>query len=233
MNHTITLSNVGKTFTHQDATCTLFNDVFMVFEQSKTYALVGPSGSGKTTLLSMIAGLEKVSSGSIQYNETVLHTLSVQELHSFCSTNYSIMLQRPALLNECTLLENVMLKSFINHTPTATDKQRAYELLSYVGLLECASRSPKNLSGGEAQRVAIAQALFSRPHFIIADEPTAHVDQKNKDCIINLLINAHITENIGIILSTHDIHVANKMNIIYTLQGTSYGNSIEKKINNS
>ncbi len=160
------------------------------FLQGNRYALIGPSGSGKSTLIHLIVGIEMPTSGTIA--------------HSYEQKQYGLMLQTPFLINELSVLENIALPGLIEGVPMADAIKRAEELITLVGLRAHAHVSPWQLSGGQQQRIALARALFFSPPFLIADEPTAHLDPDSARGIASLLISLSEEHGMGLIVATHD-----------------------------
>jgi ABC-type lipoprotein export system ATPase subunit len=203
---TITLTNVTKQYKSGQSCFAPFSYQFTAHH---TYALTGPSGCGKTTLLTLISTIEKPSQGTITWNPPA----SANNIY----TMMSFIPQKPLLLDECSCIENVMIKHIIQGNISPDLKHRAHELLALVNLSAHAHKTPRYLSGGEKQRLSLARALLSNPTFIIADEPTAHVDKKQRDELLLLLQKIHTSYHTGMILATHDPAVASAMDIRLSL----------------
>ena len=217
MSNTIFLENVSKTFANHHEKNMLFENVSFSFSQKHTYAIMGISGSGKSTLLSIITGLESPTSGTVIFNDIDLYRLTPAQKLFHLSQYYGIVFQQPRIMYECTVIENVLLKKMAHSKITREDEAHAMELLELLNLADKKDKQPLVLSGGEQQRVSLARALYGKPAFLIADEPTAHVDVYTKDLMLNLLEKAHKEWNMGIILSTHDSSVAQKMDFTYSI----------------
>ncbi|MCK5855985.1 MAG: ABC transporter ATP-binding protein [Bacteroidales bacterium] len=194
------------------------NDVNLSFEIGEFAAIVGPSGCGKTTLLNLIGGLDSSTSGSITIDGVDISTLSETKLTDFRMDNIGFVFQAYNLIPVLTAKENV---EFIMHLQGASKKardKRASELLEAVGIGDRADVRPGKLSGGQQQRVAVARALASKPKFILADEPTANLDSKATETLLNIMEKLNKEENITFIFATHDQRVMNKAHRLITLE---------------
>lgn len=170
-------------------------------------ALVGKSGSGKSTLLNAIAGIVAIRQGSLNVNGVELARLSEPERDDFRAANIGYVFQTFNLLQGLTAFENVLVAmSFAKKIPNA--KARAKALLERVGLGEKLNRKPRELSVGEQQRVAIARAIANDPRVILADEPTANLDEQNTEIVLNLLKEVASENNRILLLVTHERDVA-------------------------
>ncbi len=176
-------------------------------QDGENVALVGKSGSGKSTLLNAIAGIVSVSQGSLKVNGIELSSLSETERDAFRAENVGYVFQTFNLLQGLTALENVMLA--MSFTKKISDaKSRAKQLLERVGLGDKQTHKPRELSVGEQQRVAIARAIANEPKLLLADEPTANLDEQNTDSVLTLLKEVTSENNRILILVTHEPDVA-------------------------
>lgn len=216
----IQLSHVSKFVAQGNESLPVLHDTNYTFEQQQSYAITGVSGSGKSTLVSIIAGFTEPTSGTVLFNNQSLNVMTKNEYEIYIQKHVGIIFQHAYLIPELTVLENVLLKSIITNQQERY-KTRALELLERVGLLHKANERPFVLSGGEQQRIAIIRALLTRPSFLIADEPTSHLDQETGLRIINLMLEFHTQENIGLIISTHDTTLADKMDHCIALKSGS------------
>src|ERR1700748_270869 len=139
-------------------------------------SMVGPSGSGKSTLLHILGTLDEPAKGEIYLKNKELHTLKGKKLASFRNRHIGFVFQFHHLLPEFTALENVCMPAFVGHTDANAARQRAIELLSFLGLQQRLDHKPGELSGGEQQRVAVARALINQPRVVLADEPSGNLD---------------------------------------------------------
>jgi len=209
----LTLSNITKIFTDNDNQSVIFKNINATFNQGTSYAITGISGSGKSTLLSLLAGLDQPTSGSVLYNDVPVTTIIKQNPRAFFHQTIGIIFQMPFLLKELTVLENVIIKGLVAGQTLEACKEHGLALLKSVNLVDKAYAMPAQLSGGEQQRASIARALFSKPQFLLADEPTAHLDTQNRAMILDVLHHYLKHENLGLVISTHDPFIAEHMQV--------------------
>jgi len=167
-------------------------------------ALMGPSGSGKSTLFNMIGGLDKPNKGKVFIDEVDIAALSTVELAWLRCHKIGYIFQSFNLIQVASALENVMLPMLFADTPAQEAQERAIRLLTKVGLGERVLHKPVQMSGGQQQRVAVARALANEPAILLADEPTANLDQKTGREIIELMRELNESEGVTVISATHD-----------------------------
>ncbi|MFC1538502.1 ABC transporter ATP-binding protein [Candidatus Latescibacterota bacterium] len=203
---------------------TVLNDISFQIEQGDTIAVVGPSGSGKSTLLNIIGTLDRPTSGSVIFEGKSLAEMSETESAAFRNTQIGFIFQLHHLLPQCTVLENVLVPA-IPRNKTIPDRYitRAETLLKKVGLENHMDYFPAQLSGGERQRVAVVRALINSPKLVLADEPTGSLDRKSADTLGRILIDLNKEESMTLLVVTHSSDLANKMNIVYTLENGKLG----------
>ena len=187
------------------------------FEQGEFTAVVGPSGSGKTTFLNMVGGIDYPTSGEIQIDNVNIGALKSSKLIDFRMRNIGFVFQSYNLIPVLTARENVEFIMFLQNWPKNEKEDRSAELLRAVGLGDRMDSRPAKLSGGQQQRVAVARALASRPKFILADEPTANLDSKAAETLLDIMEKLNHDENITFIFSTHDPRVVKKARRVITL----------------
>lgn len=168
--------------------------------------LMGPSGCGKTTLLHVIAGISRPDQGQVRIDQWDIGLMSEAECDRFRAEHLGYVFQTFNLLRGFTALQNVLLA--MRFTGRRVDKARAKELLERVGMGHRMTHRPPMLSVGEQQRVAIARALANRPKLLLADEPTANVDSRHQQQVLNLLCETCQKENVALVLVTHSPDVA-------------------------
>jgi len=212
------LNNVHKVYNKTHVEVHAVNGVDLDFEEGEFAAIVGPSGSGKTTLLNMIGGLDTPSEGKIEVNSTDLSTLKSSAVIDFRMRNIGFVFQSYNLIPVLTAKENVEFIMNLQKWPKKKRDERTMELLKAVGLGERAHSKPSQLSGGQQQRVAVARALASKPKFVLADEPTANLDSKSTENLLDIMEKLNRDENITFIFSTHDARVVKKARRVITLE---------------
>ena len=168
----IDIQGVTKSFGHLQ----VLKGIDLHINKGEVVSIVGPSGAGKTTLLQIIGTLDQADQGQIMVDGVRVDQLSSKKLSDFRNQHIGFVFQFHQLLPEFTALENVMIPSLIAGKSQVETKQRAQELLQYMGLLDRARHKPNELSGGEKQRVAVARALVNHPAVILADEPSGSLD---------------------------------------------------------
>lgn len=215
---TLSLQFISKDFTQGTHTFSVLKNISTRFDSGCTYALTGVSGTGKSTLLNIIAGIESVTAGKVIVNGTDIHSVSCTEKQKLLLRTLGLIFQSPYLLSELSILENIMLKALLNKKDIIKAKSRALELLKHIGLLDKAHQPPTLLSGGEQQRVAIARALCIQPAFLLADEPTAHLDEYNREIVLKLFNYCAQEWQMGIIVASHDPVVSASMNTVLEIK---------------
>ncbi len=176
--------------------------------RGEVVALLGPSGSGKTTFLLCLAGVTGTDGGEITYAGLSLSSMSDSELARLRRTHFGFVFQFGQLLPELTALENVGLPLRLNGVGREKADSVALEQLAALGIGDLASQRQASMSGGEAQRVAVARALVTHPEIVFADEPTGALDSKNSIVVMQLLVEAARSQNAAVILVTHDSGIA-------------------------
>ena len=167
-------------------------------------ALAGPSGSGKTTLLNIIGGLDYANSGNITLDGNIINEMSQSKLANLRLHNIGFVFQAYNLIPVLSALENVEFVMLLQGVPTAERRERATAILDDVGLKDAYSRRPAELSGGQQQRVAVARAIVSNPLIVLADEPTANLDSKTGEELMEMMREMNEKKNVTFIFSTHD-----------------------------
>lgn len=176
--------------------------------KGEVVSIVGPSGAGKTTLLQIIGTLDRPDEGSVVVDGIDVSKLSQRKLSDFRNQHIGFVFQFHQLLPEFTALENIMIPAFIAGTSQSEAKERAMELLKFMGLEDRASHKPNELSGGEKQRVAVARALVNKPAVILADEPSGSLDSKNKAELHQLFFDLRDKFGQTFVIVTHDESLA-------------------------
>ena len=193
----IDIKNITKSFGNLQ----VLKDINLHINKGEVVSIVGPSGAGKTTLLQIIGTSDKPDSGTICLDG---NKLSTRKLSDFRNQHIGFVFQFHQLLPEFTALENVMIPAYIAGKSNSEAKQRALELLEFMGLSDRANHKPAELSGGEKQRVAVARALVNKPAVILADEPSGSLDSKNKAELHQLFFDLRDKFGQTFVIVTHD-----------------------------
>lgn len=204
----IQLDQVSLTLGQGASSVHVLKGISLTAEYGETIGIVGPSGSGKSTLLMVLAGLERVDSGTVRIAGNLLNDRSEDEVAAFRGRNVGIVFQSFHLIPNMTALENVAVP--LELAGKADAFAAAERELAAVGLADRVTHYPSELSGGEQQRVAIARALAPSPKILIADEPTGNLDQSTGRQIADLLFAKARERNMTLVLVTHDPTLADR-----------------------
>ena len=188
--------------------------------RGEVVAIVGPSGAGKTTLLQIMGTLDRPDEGEVIIDGENVSRLSATKIAHFRNKNIGFVFQFHQLLPEFTALENVMIPALIGGTSKKEARQRAQELLDFMGLADRAEHKPNQLSGGEKQRVAVARALVNNPAVVFADEPSGSLDTHNKEELHRLFFDLRDRMGQTFVIVTHDEALASQTDrTIHMLDG--------------
>ncbi len=215
MNNSIELNNISKNYSPSKKVEVLKNINF-IFKPGKIYSLIGPSGSGKSTLLNLISLIDKPSSGFIKLDNIKINDNDNDQRDIIRSKKIGIIYQDKNLLSDFTTLENVYMARLSLNNNKKKAVLDAKNVLKKVGLEKRLNHFPSELSGGEAQRVAISRALINSPEIVLADEPTGNLDHKNAKEIFKLLFSLKNKKRI-IIFATHNRYFADMSDCKLTL----------------
>ena len=177
-------------------------------ERGEVVAVMGPSGSGKSTLLMCLAGIDVPDAGSVELGGQPLSTRSERERAETRLRRFGFVFQFGELVPELTLAENVSLPLWLTGTPRRRATALARRMLEELGVLEHADQRTAEVSGGEAQRAAVARALVHRPDVVFADEPTGALDTVNGELVLEALVAAAASRDAAVIIVTHEPRVA-------------------------
>ena len=200
----IDIKNITKSF----GSLQVLKGIDLHIDKGEVVSIVGPSGAGKTTLLQIIGTLDKPDTGSVHVDSVDVTTLSPKALADFRNRHLGFVFQFHQLLPEVTAIENIMIPAYIAGTSNKAAKERAKELLQFMGLTDRANHKPNELSGGEKQRVAVARALVNSPAVILADEPSGSLDTKNKEELHQLFFDLRDKFGQTFVIVTHDEQLA-------------------------
>ncbi len=213
----IKISNLHKVYDESKIPVKAVNGIDLIIKQGEFTAIVGPSGSGKTTFLNMIGGLDTPSKGEINIDGVDISTLTPHQLIDYRLNNIGFVFQAYNLIPVLTAVENVAFIMQLQGKGKNERNKIAKELLETVGIGDKLDRRPGDLSGGQQQRVSVARALASKPKFILADEPTANLDSKSTNELLDLMLKMNKELDTTFIFSTHDQRVMDKARRIITI----------------
>lgn len=223
----IKTSKLSKIYNPDTVPVHALNGVDLEIERGEFTAIVGPSGSGKTTLLNIIGGLDNATTGSVIIEGTDIAKLKGGALINFRLHNIGFVFQDYNLIPVLSAKENVEFIMLLQNRPAAERTTRVGELLKAVGLEDKIEKRPSELSGGQQQRVAVARALASKPQFVLADEPTANLDSKSAENLLDIMLRLNEEENMTFIFSTHDARVIRRARRVVTLEDGKITKEVE------
>ena len=196
-------TNGSRVVALQHATCRI--------ERGDRIALVGPSGSGKSTLLHLLAALDDPTSGTV-------HWPALGERDTLRPSKISFVFQTESLLAPLTVLENIEVPRLLAGSNADEARSDAFEILGALDLAELADKLPEEISGGQAQRAAVARSLITRPALILADEPTGQLDRHTAKDLLNLLLRRIKGSDTALVIATHDPLIASRMETQWTME---------------
>ena len=198
----------------------VLNNLNFEVELGDSIAILGQSGCGKSTLLNLIAGLDSPSEGDVLINNINIAKLNEKDRTELRSNNFGFVYQFHHLLNDFSSIYNVALPLLIRGDNKESAILNSKKILTKVGLENRLNHNPSELSGGEKQRVAIARAMVTEPACILADEPTGNLDAKNAKDVLELILELNENNTTSLLIVTHDLSIANKMNRKLTLSNS-------------
>lgn len=225
----IEIKNLKKVYNDSVIEVKAIDGITLNFTEGEFTVIVGPSGSGKTTLLNLLGGLDKPTQGEIIIDNTDITGLSSRKLTDFRMRNIGFVFQSYNLIPVLTAEENIEFVMNLQGRSKSDRKDRVKELLTGIGLPDRGRNRPAQLSGGQQQRVAVARALASKPKFILADEPTANLDSKSAETLLDIMEKLNHEENTTFIFSTHDPRVVAKAHRVITLEDGKIVNEITRE----
>ena len=212
-------SNIYKTYESGGHSTNVLSNISIEISEGDTIGVIGSSGSGKTTLLQILAGLELADQGNIHFNDINLSSNNAKNFNLMRSKLFGYAYQFHYLLDDLTVYENCNLVFKIaGNKSDEKNSKKIIQILDELGISELQNNYPYMLSGGERQRVAIARAVVHEPKFILMDEPTGNLDQENAEIIQDLTIKLAKNRNIGIVVATHDLNYAGKLDAVFRIE---------------
>jgi putative ABC transport system ATP-binding protein len=221
MKNIIETKDLSKTYVvSKDNQQTILKNVNLQIKQGEFISVMGPSGSGKSTLLYNISGMDRMTSGSVNFNGQELSTLSEKELSKLRLKKMGFIFQQIHLLKNLSIFDNIIFSAYLaNHTSRKSINQSAMELMEKAGIADLANNDITQASGGQLQRVAICRALINSPDIVFGDEPTGALNSKAACEIMDMLADIN-QAGTTILLVTHDVKVAARTEwVLFMLDG--------------
>ncbi len=230
-HHLFSIKDLSFSYKIAEQHFSALNKVQLSLPKSKLICLSGPSGSGKTTLLNLLGLIEPIQQGTIYFEDINYADLNEGKKNNLRRHQFGFIFQQFLLFPNMTASENVEFFLYRQGVPTNERQKRVQESLTAVGLSQHQSKKPLQMSGGQRQRVAIARALAKQPKVVIADEPTASLDQKNGKEIMGLLKKINQEREVSILLSSHDLMVQSQCEInIHLIDGAIVNEKSHKEL---
>ena len=210
METLVNIREVHKTFTRGDEKIDVLQGLSVGIDKGEFLALMGPSGSGKSTLLNLIGGLDRPTAGQVEVGGVRIDQLSEAKLAAWRARHVGFVFQMYNLLPALTAEKNVELPLLLTSLSGAERRRNVATALAVVGLADRMKHYPRQLSGGQEQRVGIARAIVTDPTLLLCDEPTGDLDRKSGDEVLDLLQTLNREQGKTIIMVTHDPHAAQR-----------------------
>lgn len=210
--------NLQKSFRNGNKIVTVLKDINLEVEAGSKLAIVGPSGSGKTTLLNILGTIDRPDAGEILWEGRPLNWDAERELATLRMEKLGFVFQFYYLMPELNVEENIILPGLMAAWESGSIVERLEELLEALNLQEKRKAKIYTLSGGERQKVAIARAVFLKPKLLLADEPTGNLDPESTKEVLKIFLELNATQGVTLILVTHNLELAQKMDKIYLLK---------------
>ncbi|QAT39702.1 ABC transporter ATP-binding protein [Clostridium sp. JN-9] len=220
----LNVENLKKSYTTGDVTTTVLKGAEISLEKGEIGVILGPSGSGKSTLLNIIGGIDRCDSGTVIVDNIVVTKLNDNKLTDYRRDNIGFIFQFYNLIPNLTVGENIEVVSNISKNPLNTD-----EVLKAVGMCDKKNRFPRELSGGEQQRVSIARAMIKNPKLLLCDEPTGALDFLTSREILKLIQKVNKEFGTTILMITHNTAISAMANKVYKVKSGEIEGSIVNK----
>lgn len=226
----IEMKNINKIFYMGDTQLNVLRDIDLSIKKGEMLAITGPSGSGKSTLMHLIGCLDSATSGTYYLEDKDVSQLSDAQLAKIRNKYIGFVFQKFHLLPDLDALDNVALPQIYANKTQEQARQSAQQILKSLGLGDRLHHYPNQLSGGQQQRVAIARALVNNPDILLADEPTGNLDSITGATIMDTFIHLHKEHGVTVIIVTHDLELAKKMNrVVKLLDGVIIEDSVTRQ----
>jgi putative ABC transport system ATP-binding protein len=206
----VACDDLARTYGEGPAATVALHGATCAVRAGEQIAITGPSGSGKSTLLHLMAGIDEPTTGRVSWP-------AIGDRAALRPGPVAMVFQGPSLLPALSVIENVALALQLMGVPEDDARERAGRALSTLELADLADKLPDEISGGQAQRVAVARALAGSPRLILADEPTGQLDRHNADAVVDVLLHAAASHDAALVVSTHDLQVADRVAIRWTV----------------
>lgn len=214
----LTCEKLCKSFANEGNQNHVLDNIDLELYEGDFTVIMGSSGSGKSTLLYSLSGMDLPTSGKVFYKETEITGLSEKKLAAYRSFEFGFIFQQSHLVSNLSLMENILVPGYMDKTKAAKDvKDRAGKLLEQMNVYEAKDRLPAQVSGGEAQRAAIARAVINEPGLLFADEPTGALNRRNTEEVLGLLTDINRNGQ-SILMVTHDVRAALRANRLLYLE---------------
>ncbi|MBK7132573.1 MAG: ABC transporter ATP-binding protein [Bacteroidales bacterium] len=214
----LSIKNISKSFTQRGQ---VLNDLSLEVNEGESIAIMGPSGSGKSTLLNILGLLDKPDAGEILFKGSSIAQFTDDESAAYRNKNIGFVFQDHLLLPHLTVKENIflpMLASKYSSSELSAREEVIFKLMEKTGISDLKDKYPSNISGGEAQRVAVVRSLANNPSILLADEPTGSLDSRNAENLGDMLLKMNRETGITLILATHSEELAKKMSRVFRLE---------------
>ena len=206
----LVLSNISKSYRQGSESISIFDNFNLTVDKGEFISITGPSGSGKTTLLNLVGLIDSIDQGQILLNDKIISNQNSNEKSKVRRNNFGFIYQNYNLFDNFSAIENIILPLILRGEAKDAASEKANELMNIFDISHRKSHFPNSLSGGEQQRVAIARALINKPDIVIADEPTGNLDHENSVNVFKYLFDYIESENMTLIMATHNQEWANK-----------------------
>jgi lipoprotein-releasing system ATP-binding protein len=216
-DYILQVNNLDKSYFSNQKKTDVLKEVALDVRRGEALAIVGPSGVGKSTLLHILGTIDRPTAGHVYYDGIDIFAMPEEALAGFRNKRLGFIFQFHHLLPEFSALENAAMPALISGLDRKTAENRAWEILSRLGLEERLTHKPGEMSGGEQQRVAVARALIMKPDVVLADEPTGNLDTHTGEEVFNLILELNAELGITFIIVTHNENLSKKMQRCITL----------------